>query len=166
MNLTAIRAPGDVLRKHLLDSLSVATRLVGGKVLDVGTGAGFPGLPLAIAVPSLSYLLVDSTAKKIRFVETACAALALGNVRALHARAEALEESADTVLARAVAPLPKLLREAGGLIAPGGRLLAMKGRLPEEELKDLPAGYRVAKVERLSVPGLDEERHLVTLRRS
>jgi 16S rRNA (guanine527-N7)-methyltransferase len=166
-NLTAIRTPHAMLTKHLLDSLSVARFLRGPRVVDVGTGAGFPGLPLAVARPALNFLLIDATAKKIRFVEAAIAALGMHNVEARAMRAEELRprEPIATVLARAVAPLDRLLAQAGHLVAGEGRMLAMKGRYPADELKSLPPAFCVEAVERLVVPGISEQRHLVVLRR-
>jgi 16S rRNA (guanine527-N7)-methyltransferase len=166
-NLTAIRTPHAILTKHLLDSLSVARFVRGPQVVDVGTGAGFPGLPLAVACPDVNFLLIDSTAKKIRFVEAAIAALGVHNVQSRATRAEALRTPAPvaTVLARAVAPLDPRRPPAGHLVAGEGRLLAMKGRYPAGELEALPRAFCVEAVERLAVPGISGERHLVVLRR-
>lgn len=167
-NLTSITEPEDMLRKHLLDSLAVLPHLSGGRIADVGTGAGFPGLPLAICAPERRFTLIDSTAKKCRFVEHAAATLALDNVSVVNARAEAFEPPApfDTVVARALAKMAEFIGYAGHLCAPRGRLLAMKGRLPEDELAALPRGWRIVHVHRLEIPGLDAERHLVELART
>jgi 16S rRNA (guanine527-N7)-methyltransferase len=166
-NLTAIREPLAVVDKHLLDSLTVQPFVRGPFVTDVGTGAGFPGLPLAIINPELRFTLIDSIAKKCRFVEHAAATLGLTGVRVECTRAERYHPSqrAATVVARAVAAVPELIAEAGHLCAKGGRLLAMKGRDPTPELADLPQGWRVAGIETLHVPGLPDERHLVILER-
>lgn len=165
-NLTAIREPLDMVRKHLLDSLTVQPYLAGPFVVDVGTGAGFPGLPLAIANPQLRFTLVDSIQKKIRFVQHAATALELGNVQALATRAESWrpEERATTVVSRALAALPTFVAQAGHLCARNGRLLAMKGRNPADELAALPRGWK-HRVETLRVPGLADERTLVILER-
>lgn len=168
MNLTAIRERSQQITKHLLDSLSVHAFLRGTRVLDVGTGAGFPGLPLALALPQLQFVLLDSTAKKLRFVEHATQLMRLTNVATVHARAETYKpkERFDVVIARAVGTIENFVNWCGHLCIAGGRLLAMKGRFPEEELQKLPSGWKVVGVHRLTVPGLDEERHLVEICRS
>ncbi len=167
-NLTSITAPEDMLRKHLLDSLAVLPHLTGMRIADVGTGAGFPGLPLAICAPERQFTLIESIAKKCRFVEHATAVLGLANVTVVNTRAEAWKPAApfDTVVARALASVADFVRHAGHLCAPAGRLLAMKGRSPDAELAALPRGWRVVAVHRLRVPGLDADRHLVELARA
>lgn len=166
-NLTAIRDPGDMLRKHLLDSLSVLPHLQGRRVADVGTGAGFPGLPLAIAQPATRFTLIESTQKKARFVEHVVQQLGLPNVAVVNQRAEAYLPAApfDTVVCRAVGKLAAFVGFAGHLCAGGGRLLAMKGRHPADEMTALPAGWQATAVHALEVPGLDAERHVVVLSR-
>jgi 16S rRNA (guanine527-N7)-methyltransferase len=168
MNLTAIRERGAQITKHLLDSLSVQPFLHGERVLDVGTGAGFPGLPLAIVNPQRRFTLLDSTAKKLKFIEHSAALLELPNVQTVHTRAENFRppERFDIVLSRAVGPIEQFVKWAGHLCVGGGRLLAMKGRDPATELAKLPSGWKVAAIHRLNVPALDEERHLVEICRS
>lgn len=168
MNLTAIRERSQQVTKHVLDSLSVAPWLRGQRVADVGSGAGFPGIPLAIVRPDLYFALIESTGKKCRFLEHVRDTLGLANVEVVQSRAEgyATRERFDTVLARAVGPLSDLVRYAGSLVAGGGRLLAMKGRYPGDELTKKLNGWKVVGVHPLRVPGLDEERHLVELARS
>jgi len=164
-NLTAIRDRVDVLRKHLLDSLSLEPYLRGDRVADVGTGAGFPGLPLAIVNPQRRFTLIEATGKKARFAERVALQLGCDNVQVVHARAESYRpfELFDTVTARALSSLADFAAYAGHLCAPGGRLLAMKGKRPDEEISALPKSFRVLAVHRLRVPGLDDERHLVEL---
>ena len=168
MNLTAIRERGAQITKHLLDSLSVQPFLHGERVLDVGTGAGFPGLPLAIVNPQKRFTLLDSTAKKLKFIEHSAALLELPNVQTVHTRAENFRPAQrfDIVVSRAVGPVEQFVKWSGHLCVGGGRLLAMKGRYPEDELAKLPSGWKLAAVHRLNVPALDEERHLVELCRS
>jgi 16S rRNA (guanine527-N7)-methyltransferase len=168
MNLTAIRERGAQITKHLLDSLSVQPFLRGERIVDVGTGAGFPGLPLAIVNPTRSFTLLDSTAKKLRFIDHVTALLALPNVQTVHARAESYRppQRFDVVISRAVGPVEQFVKWAGHLCVGGGRLLAMKGRDPSAELERLPSGWKLAAIHRLEVPALDEERHLVEICRS
>jgi 16S rRNA (guanine527-N7)-methyltransferase len=168
MNLTAIRDRPAQLTKHLLDSLSVRPYLRGLRVADVGSGAGFPGIPLAIVAPEIHFVLIESTGKKCRFLEHVRDALGLGNVEVVQSRAEAHQPAVryDTVIARAVGPVADLVRYAGPLVAGGGRLLAMKGRRPDDELAKKLNGWKVVAVHPLRVPGLDEERHLVELAHS
>jgi 16S rRNA (guanine527-N7)-methyltransferase len=168
MNLTAIRDRPSQLTKHLLDSLTVLPYLQGERVADVGSGAGFPGIPLAIVEPYRHFTLIESTGKKCRFLEHVREALELHNVEVVQARAEGYrpEVRFDTVIARAVGPVADLVKVAGPLVVGGGRLLAMKGRYPEAELAAKLNGWKVAAVHPLTVPGLAEERHLVELARS
>ena len=164
-NLTAIRDRPSMLRKHVLDSLSVQPYLRGSRIADIGTGAGFPGLPLAIVNPGRRFTLVEATGKKARFVEQTALRLGVDNVQVEHARAENYRpfELFDTVVARALSSLADFAAYAGHLCAPDGRLLAMKGKRPDEEISALPKAFRVLAVHRLKVPGLDDERHLVEL---
>ena len=164
-NLTAIRDRLGMLRKHVLDSLSLQSYLRGERVADIGTGAGFPGLPLAVVNPQRRFTLVEATGKKARFVEQTAGRLGVDNVQVVHARAESYRpfELFDTVIARALSSLPDFAAYAGHLCAPDGRLLAMKGKRPDEEISALPKAFRVLAVHRLKEPGLDDERHLVEL---
>jgi 16S rRNA (guanine527-N7)-methyltransferase len=164
-NLTAIRDRSGMLRKHVLDSLTLQPYLRGSRVADIGTGAGFPGLPLAIVNPRRHFTLVEATGKKARFVERTALLLGCDNVQVEHARAESYRpfELFDTVVARALSSLADFAAYAGHLCAPDGRLLAMKGKRPDEEISAMPKSFRVLAVHRLKVPGLDDERHLVEL---
>jgi 16S rRNA (guanine527-N7)-methyltransferase len=168
MNLTAIRDRPSQLTKHLLDSLTVQPYLRGERIADVGSGAGFPGIPLAIVDPHRQFTLIESTGKKCRFLEHVRDALELKNVEVVQSRAESYKPDMrfDTVLARAVGPVADLVKVAGPLVVGGGRLLAMKGRYPEQELAARLDGWKVAAVHPLTVPGLAEERHLVEICRS
>jgi len=168
LNLTAIRDPQQQITKHLLDSLSIHPYLRGTRIADIGTGAGFPGLPLALVNPDKQFVLIDSVNKKLRFVEHAAQAMGLTNVAVLHTRAQdyKLEPRFDCVVSRAMGSIENFVKWCGHLCASGGRLLSMKGKYPEDELKLLPAGWKVAAIHELNVPGLDESRHLVEICRS
>ena len=167
-NLTALATREEMVTHHLLDSLAVRAELTGTSIADVGTGAGFPGLPLAITTPERHFTLIDSVNKKVRFVAHAVRSLDLQNVAAVRSRAEDLRPAApfDTVLARALAPLPQLLAIVGNLCGPATRVLALKGKRPDEEIAAVPSTWTVAAVRALEVPGLDAERHLVVLARA
>ncbi len=164
-NLTAIRDRPGMLRKHVLDSLSVQPYLRGVRIADVGTGAGFPGLPLAIVNPGRRFTLIEATGKKARHVRQTVERLGLANVEVQNSRAELYRpaERFDSVLARALSSLADFVAHAGHLCAPDGRLLAMKGRRPDQEIAAIPASFGVAAVHRIALPGLDDERHLVEL---
>lgn len=168
VNLTAIDDLPGIRALHLLDSLAVVPHLgEARRIIDVGTGGGFPGLPLAIASPERDFTLIDGTRKKIRFVSEMIAALGLANATALATRAEPFHPGApfDAVVIRAVGPLAELVRQCGHLLARGGRLLALKGRRPDEEIAALPAPWQVELIP-LRVPEVEAERHLAVLRRS
>ena len=165
-NLTAVTARGEMVTHHLLDSLSVAPHLHGARIADVGTGAGFPGLPLAVAEPQRRFTLVDSNGKKVRFVAHAARTLGLANVEALQARAGEWTPPApfDTVVARAFAPLPELVAQVAALCGPHTRVLAMKGRRDPDERAGLPSGWHIEADHDLEVPGLGAARHVLVLR--
>lgn len=163
-NLTAVRDPEQMVPRHLLDSLAVRPHVVGPRVLDVGTGAGLPGIPLALSLPALHFTLLDSNAKKTRFVTQAVHVLGLANVTVVQTRAEKFQpaEKFDTLIARAYASIPDMLAATRHLCAPRARWLAMKGVFPQEELAAIPAEY-VAEVKHLHVPGLEAARHVVII---
>jgi 16S rRNA (guanine527-N7)-methyltransferase len=164
-NLTAITERGAMIRGHLLDSLAAHVDLDGSRIADVGTGAGFPGLPLALVSPQRAFTLIDSVAKKIRFVTHAVRKLSLANVTPLQLRVETLVPDAafDTVIARAYAALPDLLASVAGLCGPGTRVLALKGRYPADELAELPPGWRLEHSRAVTIPGLGAQRHILRL---
>jgi 16S rRNA (guanine527-N7)-methyltransferase len=164
-NLTAVRDPAEMVPKHILDSLSVLPWSGEGRLLDVGAGAGLPGIPLAVARTALDVTLVDSAGKKVRFMNHVKRELALANIHPLHARVEDLSPSKpfDTVISRAFSSLASFARSVRPLAQAGARLLAMKGRYPGEEIAALPEWAAVCSVEKLEVPGLHEQRHLVIM---
>ncbi|MGH8136894.1 MAG: 16S rRNA (guanine(527)-N(7))-methyltransferase RsmG [Steroidobacteraceae bacterium] len=166
-NLTAIRKREDMLTHHLLDSLSIHADLHGAAIADVGTGAGFPGLPLALVNPGRRFTLIDSNGKKVRFVQHAARELGLENVKGLQARVPVVKNAGtfDSVVARAFAPLPQLIASVAPLCGPQTRVLAMKGKWPQEEIAALPPQWRHDGSHELAVPGLDEARCVVVLTR-
>lgn len=167
MNLTAIRDADDMITVHLLDSLVARPLIAGTRILDVGTGAGFPGLPLAIAEPDRIFDLVDSNNRKIQFIKHVTGLIGLRNVTAVKARTEdyAPGYRFDTVIARAVAALPRLAEIAGHHVGKDGVFVALKGRYPAEESQQEPDTWHTTITE-LSVPGLEAgSRHAVLMRR-
>lgn len=168
-NLTAIRDAGEMVGKHLLDSLAMHAHVAGvARLADLGTGPGLPGIPLAIVHPGLRVSLVESNGKKARFLREAVRRLGLRNAEVVESRIEAFDAPGafDAITARALATLPLILALGGHLLGPRGRLLAMKGVVPGDEIAALPAGWQVEAVHPLQVPGLDAERHLVVVRRA
>lgn len=167
-NLTSIRERDAMFSKHLLDSLSVHRYITGPRVLDVGSGAGLPGIPLAIIAPTLGFVLLDSSNKKTRFIRQAVIELGLENVDVQQQRIESFDPGYrfDTVISRAFAALGDFVTTTGRLLGANGRLLAMKGRYPEDELDNLPEGFGLQAVHSLQVSGLDAERHLVEMVRN
>ena len=165
-NLTAVRDPLLLVRRHLLDSLSILPWVDAGPVLDIGTGAGLPGLPLAVVRPELDFALLDTNGKKIRFVRQVVGELGLDNVEVVKARIEAFERPGRyaRITSRAFATLADMVEHSRRLLAPDGCWLAMKGAAPHAEIRDLPAGLD-ASVEGLHVPGETAARHLVVIRR-
>jgi 16S rRNA (guanine527-N7)-methyltransferase len=166
INLTAIREPREMVSGHLLDSLVIRPLIHGKSLIDIGTGAGFPGLPIAISEPGLTVELLDSNARKIGFVQHVIGELDISNATAVRSRAEnyAPGKRFDTVIARALASIPRLIELGGHLVAEKGAMLALKGRYPADELEEMPEAWDY-EVTELTVPGL-EARHVVTLRRS
>jgi 16S rRNA (guanine527-N7)-methyltransferase len=171
-NLTAVRTPEEMLTHHLLDSLAVVPLVQrqvgagGARLLDVGSGAGLPGVVIAVCCPSVQVDCVDTVAKKAAFVQQAAAQLGLPNLRGVHARVENLAGPYEIVTSRAFSSLADFTIWSGAALAPGGVWLAMKGKHPAAELEALPAGVTVFHVEQLHVPGLDAERCAVWMRKS
>jgi 16S rRNA (guanine527-N7)-methyltransferase len=166
-NLTAVREPGQMVVLHLLDSLSVLPHVTGARtLLDVGAGAGLPGIPIAIARPDLSVTLLDASHKKATFLRQVKAELALSNVEVVCERVEKWHPAAlfDIVVSRAFAELAEFVEQAKHLLAPDGAMLAMKGVHPFEEIAKVPASHRVEDVVELRVPSLDAQRHLILLK--
>ncbi len=161
-NLTAVRDPLEMVSLHMLDSLAILPHLKLPRVADIGTGAGLPGIPLALCLPDCHFTLVDSNSKKTRFVQQAVLELKLKNVDVVHSRVELLQPEVlfSTVICRAFASMTDILQLTGHLLADDGLLLAMKAQQPEQELIDLGEQYSVIP---LIVPGIDAERCLIRL---
>lgn len=165
-NLTAVRDPLEMVTRHLLDSLAVVPHFHARRAIDVGTGGGLPGIPLALVFPEREFVLLDSNSKKTRFLVQIKAELGLENVTVVHARVEEYHPNQifDTVITRAFASVADILTSSRHLLKPGGEFLAMKGLVPAEELASLPAGFHLEGVIPLSVPGLEQEqRHLLRI---
>ena len=177
-NLTAVRDPAEMLTHHLLDSLAVIRPLrqrlqgrapadgQGFRLLDVGSGAGLPGVVIATCCPDIAVTCVDTVAKKATFIQQAALTLRLSNLKGLHARVENLDDHYDVVSSRAFASLVDFTNWSREALAPTGFWMAMKGKHPADELAALPAGVEVFHVEQLSVPGLGAERCIVWMRLS
>ena len=167
VNLTAITEPEDIVDKHLLDSLSIQPHLRGRRIADIGTGAGFPGIPLALVNPKKQFTLIEATGKKVAFVRHALATLGISNAEVIQARSETWKPRVpfDCVIARALGKLGEFIKVSGHLCARDGRMLAMKGRHPTAEMDELPPGWRIAALHDLSVPGLPAARCVVELER-
>lgn len=162
-NLTAIENPQEILVEHIFDSLAIAPYLYGQRILDVGTGAGLPGIPLALAFPERRFVLLDSIGKKIRFLTQVIAELALTNVQVLQTRVEAFfpEQCFNSVVVRAVGTIKDIIAKSEHLLCSDGQFLLMKGVYPEAELE----GINNVKVYPLKVPGMDKQRHLICIQR-
>jgi len=164
-NLTSVRKPTDIVTRHILDSLSILEHLRGDRILDVGTGAGLPGIPLAIACPEREFVLLDSSSKKLRFVQQTLGILKLDNVTLENARVDEYRPNSlyDTIVCRAFSDLPDFYRNTSHLCNSGGCMLAMKGVYPMTEVESLEDKSIISDVVSLKVPGLDAERHLVKM---
>lgn len=163
-NLTAVRDQAQGVTHHLLDSLAILPWISAAALLDVGSGGGLPGIPLAIVRPELQVTLVDAVQKKVSFMQQAAIELGLTNVVPRHARIEALSGQFGQITSRAFAELGEFCRLTRHLLAPGGRWLAMKGVRPQGEMANLPPDVAVESIQSLAVPGLAAERHLIIMK--
>ncbi|MCU7833886.1 MAG: 16S rRNA (guanine(527)-N(7))-methyltransferase RsmG [gamma proteobacterium symbiont of Taylorina sp.] len=170
-NLTSIRDKTEIVTLHLLDSLSILPFFteegtpLAGKVLDVGTGGGIPGIPLAICLPDIDFVLLDARGKKIRFIQTVIAQLELKNVKAVQSRVEDYEvtDQFERIISRAFASLEDMLNYCRHLCHPQGQFLAMKGQILKEEIAQLPEGFKIDGINELKISGLNAQRHLVQI---
>ena len=165
-NLTSVRDPNEMLVRHILDSIVVAPYLKGARFIDVGTGPGLPGIPLSIVRPEAHFTLLDSLGKRVRFLRQVQHELALTNITPVQSRVEEFpsEPPFDGVISRAFASLTDMVSWCHHLPGLDGRFYALKGQLPEDEIASLPAEFSVESVEKLRVPQLDGERHLVVIK--
>lgn len=171
-NLTSVRKPQQMIPLHLLDSLALLPFLSTAdssikRVLDVGTGAGLPGIPLAICLPDIEFVLMDARGKKVRFIQTVIAQLQLKNVTAIHSRVEQYQldntQQFDRILSRAFASLKDMLLLCQHLTQPQGKFLAMKGQIPEEDIAQLPEGFKIDAINPLEIAYLNAQRHLIQI---
>ena len=164
-NLTAVRKPEQMVTRHLLDSLSISPYLRGNSLLDVGTGAGLPGIPLAIVFPDRQFTLLDSNNKKTRFVVQAVSELELPNVDVVQSRVEEFQPNKvfDSIITRAYATIGDMVRQTTHLLGEYGQFLAMKGTNPVAEIDELPSNYVIKESHVIKVPGLEEQRHLLEI---
>lgn len=166
-NLTSVRDPGEMISRHILDSLAILPYLEGDSLLDVGTGAGLPGIPVAILKPEMAVTLLDSNSKKTRFLQQAKAELKLENITVVHSRVEEADlPKFDLVTARAFSTIDDIIDLAGRHCDDAGCLVLMKGLYPEEELQAVTNGFSLQDIQSLDVPGCEGQRHLVRLRKS
>lgn len=164
-NLSSIRDVDTMVTRHLLDSLSIVKYIKGQTILDVGTGAGLPGIPLAIAMPDHQFVILDSNQKKTKFLQHTCYQMRLRNVRVVNQRVEEYKADPlfDSVVSRAFSTLRDFMTQSQHLVKPNGQMLAMKGVYPLTELQEIAAPFKLIEVYPLKVPKLDAERHLVEI---
>tara|TARA_B110000467_G_scaffold108439_1_gene98790 strand:+ start:774 stop:1430 length:657 start_codon:yes stop_codon:yes gene_type:complete len=164
-NLTAIRDPFDMINLHLLDSLAISVELQGDRFIDVGTGPGLPGIPLAIMNQNKNFTLLDSNGKKTRFLFQTKLELGLDNISEVNQRVQDFhpKQTYDCVLSRAFSSLGDMVQNCQHLLNQNGYFLAMKGKLPQTELRELPKNYKVEKLHSINVPGVEGQRHLIKI---
>jgi 16S rRNA (guanine527-N7)-methyltransferase len=167
-NLTSVRDPQDMLIKHIFDSIVISPHLQGNHFADVGTGAGLPGIPLAIMNPDKTFLLIDSLGKRIRFIKQSLYELKITNVTAMQTRVEdvVLEKPLDGVLSRAFASLKDMLHWCQSLTDENGLFLALKGQVNQLELDEIPTGFKVVDCVNLAIPNFKGERHLIKVKKT
>ena len=166
ISLTGIKNPKEAVIKHTIDSLSVSSAIEGEKIVDIGSGGGTPGIPLAIANPDKKFYLVDSVLKKIKFLDEAVKALELNNIETICDRGENVDKiSADTVVSRAFGSLNYLIESSKNMVSKKGLFLAMKGKINQEEISELKTGFSVLQIQEIEVPYLEATRHFVFIKR-
>lgn len=164
-NLTSVRDPKQMVIKHIMDSIIVAPHLTQQHYIDVGTGPGLPGIPLAIMHPDKSFILLDSLGKRVRFMKQVAYELKLSNIQPVQARVEDFQSQVpiDVVLSRAFASLKDMLHWCQHLVDSAGTFVALKGQLPQQEIDELPEGFKITEIVRLQIPNLTGERHLIKI---
>lgn len=164
-NLTSVRDPKQMVVKHIMDSIIVAPHLTQQQYIDVGTGPGLPGIPLAIMHPHKSFILLDSLGKRVRFMKQVAYELKLQNIQPVQARVEDFQSQVhiDAVLSRAFASLKDMLHWCQHLVDSAGTFVALKGQLPQQEIDELPEGFKIAEIVRLEIPDLTGQRHLIKI---
>lgn len=166
ISLTGIKNPKGAVIKHTIDSLSVSSAIEGEKIVDIGSGGGTPGIPLAIANPAKKFYLVDSVLKKIKFLDETVKVLELDNIETICDRGENINKlSADTVVSRAFGSLNYLIESSKNMVSKKGLFLAMKGKINQEEINDLVMGFSVLQIQEIEVPYLEATRHFVFIKR-
>ena len=166
ISLTGIKKPKEAVIKHTIDSLSVSSAIEGKKIVDIGSGGGTPGIPLAIANPDKKFYLVDSVLKKIKFLDEAVKVLELDNIETICDRGENIDKlSADTVVSRAFGSLNYLIESSKNMVSKKGLFLAMKGKINQEEISELKTGFSVLQIQEIEVPYLEATRHFVFIKR-
>ena len=166
ISLTGIKNPKEAVIKHTIDSLSVSSAIEGEKIVDIGSGGGTPGIPLAIANPAKKFYLVDSVLKKIKFLDEAVKVLELNNIETICDRGENVDKlTADTVVSRAFGSLNYLIESSKNMVSKKGLFLAMKGKINQKEINDLVTGFSVLQIQEIEVPYLEATRHFVFIKR-
>ena len=166
ISLTGIKNPKEAVIKHTIDSLSVSSAIEGEKIVDIGSGGGTPGIPLAIANPDKKFYLIDSVLKKIKFLDEAVKVLELNNIETICDRGENVDKlTADTVVSRAFGSLNYLIESSKNMVSKKGLFLAMKGKINQKEINDLVTGFSVLQIQEIEVPYLEATRHFVFIKR-